>query len=193
LRLLVFIAACGFQPTVSGQSKCPMHHQDGYYYCDGFEDGLDIGYAENGASLDGTRFARGKHSLELSPTALLSATFPQFDPNESHLRLFFYSEDGNDGSLAALGDLQLELVNGTLVLGLASSSSMAVNRWVCVELVLATSGGPWHGSVIIDGKETLQMAGVIGNGADHFTLQSEGASVWFDELVLDHRAIGCDS
>jgi hypothetical protein len=193
LRLLVFLAACGFQSMVSGASKCPRHHQDGYYYCDGFEDGLDTGYVENGAYLDGTRFARGAQSLALPPTALLSDSLLQFDPNESHLRLFFYTEDGNDGSLAALGDLQLELVNGTLMLGLAGSSSNAVNRWVCVELVLATSGGPWQGSVIIDGKETLSMASALGNGADHFTLQSEGSSVWFDELVLDHRPIGCDS
>lgn len=225
MRWLIFFIGCGFSATPnSSASLCPVHHQVGFYYCDGFEDGLDSRYqqvSDNGTvSVDDTHAARGTHGLHLhvNPGAGDGITlgsslgagsdYLNFDPNETHLRVFFYAAVdpiAESLRLATLGGMEIYLVAGDLVLGglERTGTPMPLGRWVCMEMKLATSGGPWTASVSIDGAAPVVMGPQIGNGADSFNLELEyedptlspaqAVDVWFDELVVDHQTIGCGS
>ncbi len=198
-RLAVLLCACGFSPTSNGASQCPMSRLDGYAWCDGFEDGLDGRYLQTNAVLDGGKAYRGSSSLHFRDPGALMAAFVPADPAEMNLRVFLWADAAPDVGrvlLATLGDLDLFLDKDGLVLGnLARFPGAVLRRWLCVELQLASSGGPWVGTLTVDGGTPVTMATTVGNSADSFGLQSDATfplDVWFDELVVDHRSIGCD-
>jgi hypothetical protein len=221
LRLLIFLVGCGFtsQPN-SPDSQCPLHHLAGFYYCDGFEDGLDSRYfvsGDNGRSaIDGVRAYRGKTSLHLhadegagdgggtlgADVVASSSDFVNIDPAESDLRVYMYVVGpavSGTVRLLTLGGLQLYLVDGDLVVGFDHVATMPLDRWVCVQMKMATPGGPWIGSVAIDNGVWVTMGTSFGNEPNGFSLTLQhndpmpAMDVWFDEVVLDHHAIGCGS
>jgi hypothetical protein len=218
------MAGCGFSASHSGNaSQCPVHHLVGFYYCDGFEDGLDSRYrtlSDNGSfALDHTKAYRGNGSLHfhvnsgagdgiaLGASVGAQSDFLNFDPNETHLRVFLFAAGApvaDSLRLVTVGGLEIYLIAGDLVVGtlMRSNTRMPLNRWICLELKLATGGGPWTGSLSVDGAAPLVMATQLGDGAGDFNLEleyqdptlspSQGLDLWFDELVVDHQAIGCD-
>jgi hypothetical protein len=196
LALSMAATGCGGFSAVVHDSDCALHHQVGFFYCDGFEDGLDPAYdvlTDNGTlKIDGTRVYRGARALHLQAgegAADDGGTIGPFleasqsdllniDPAATHARVFLYvagpAIPGVSLRLFTVGGLQLYLDEGDLVLGdlERASTQMPLDRWLCVELHLVDGGAGGHrGSLSIDGEAAATMGAGVGDPPDGVTLQ----------------------
>jgi hypothetical protein len=203
-------------------SNCPLHGSLGSFYCDGFEDGISSNYLLNQAratlGIDDARAYRGHHSVHFHSDAydggdsdfvaaelFVDDSGPVIFAASAALRVFVYLPPVfdtliGDVDLLALGDADVLDVDRVLSLPTRPGDTLlATNRWSCLEVRNEPADLGATQTLLVDGKvvaeDPLPTPPSIHGFALKLTRTSQPApalDVWFDELIVDSQAIGCD-
>jgi hypothetical protein len=203
-------------------SKCPQHGGLSNFYCDGFEDGLSDSYlfaqARATLGLDETRAYRGRQSLHFHSDAYDGGDTDYVDGElgadnsgpvifaaAGALRVFAYFPPVFDTVLGTVGLLAFGDVGAfdvDRVLSLVTrpgDTLLTTGRWLCLELRSAPADLGGSQTLLIDGRvvaeDSLPMPPNIEGFALKMTRTGQAApalDVWYDELIIDEQAIGCD-
>jgi hypothetical protein len=211
-------------------SACPTGTQSGVGFCDGFENagpaplGSNWSFivaAQGTATIDTSRFYRGKSSLHLhsnGATTDVEVQETKFIPTHFFIRAFVYVPTGFDDRAAPIflaeqnvnpyTGITLDLINGSFQTNnnvgggviKTSGTAMPKDQWVCLVWEVQTGATGFTnvtvGSLLasgLGGTQALNPNPAIGQIA--LTLLGSAGSpardLWIDEVIIDNKTVSC--